>query len=196
MMSEKIKKAFTLFDEYNAQSPEQIEWEGVTYPAELLYALKLYEWVKKLDANPGEALLLASRCQHIGRWEIPRSNYPEGRLGYLKWKGDLAKFHAAKSAELLAKAGYEQQIISRVQEINLKQKLKSDPEVHTMENALCLVFLEFQYDALITKMGEEKMIPILQKSWAKMTEAGRVAALTLPYSHSGKAILEKALVNP
>ncbi|MDQ1089192.1 DUF4202 domain-containing protein [Siphonobacter sp. SORGH_AS_1065] len=192
-MSEKLDKAFALFDAYNAQSPETVISEGETIPAELFYAHKLYDWVIKLDPQASEPLLLASRCQHIGRWVIPRSDYPDGRVGYLKWRSDLAKFHAEKSAELLREAGYDEATIERVRTINLKQRIKTDPEVSTIENALCLVFLTYQYDDLIEKMGEEKMIPILQKTWNKMTAPGHEAALKLSYSDMGKALIEKAL---
>ncbi len=192
-MSEKLKKAFALFDAYNAQSPDTVTHEGEVIPAELFYAHKLYEWVIRLEPQASEPLLLASRCQHIGRWVIPRSDYPDGRVGYLKWRSDLARFHAEKSAELLAEAGYDEATIERVRTINLKQRIKTDPEVSTIENALCLVFLTYQYDDLIEKMGDEKMIPILQKTWHKMTGPGHEAALKLSYSEKGKALIEQAL---
>ncbi|OZI07935.1 hypothetical protein BWI93_11780 [Siphonobacter sp. BAB-5385] len=192
-MNEKQAQAFALFDQYNAQSPETIEWQGNQYPSEVFYAQQLYDWVRKLDPQASEALLLASRCQHIGRWEIARSSYPEGRVGYLKWRSDLAKHHAEISSQLLAQAGYDETTIERVRQINLKQKVKTDPEVRTIENALCLVFLEFQYDDLIEKLGAEKMIDILRKTWAKMSEPGHQAALTLTYSTEGKRLIEEAL---
>jgi hypothetical protein len=189
----KLDKAFTLFDTYNKQSPEHIRWNGEEFPAEYFYALKLYEWVNKLEPHAPETLLLASRSQHIGRWEIARTSYPEGRGGYLKWRSDLAKFHAQKSAELMLEAGYEPQVIDRVKQIILKQRIKADDEVQTMENALCLVFLEFQYDDLIQKLSKEKMIDVLRKTWAKMSEPGRDAALSLKYSQDGNELIHEAL---
>jgi hypothetical protein len=189
----KQEEAFKLFDAYNRQSPDQVVWEGTTYPAEYFYALRLHAWVQKLDPNAPEPLLLASRCQHIGRWEIPRSTYPEGRVGYLKWRSDLAKYHAQKAAELLLQAGYSEAIIGQVTDVVLKKKLKSDPDVQTMENALCLVFLEFQYEDFIVGHSDEKVIDILQKTWAKMTAPGREAALTLSFSERGTSLIQKAL---
>jgi hypothetical protein len=193
MNMDKLAQAFSLFDEYNKTSPTHIVFEGERYPLEYFYALKLYGWVKKLNPEADESLLLASRCQHIGRWEIPRKSYPDGRAGYLKWRSDLSKFHAAKASELMAKAGYDQLAKDRVREIILKQKLKTDPDVQVMENALCLVFLEFQFDELISKLSEDKMIDILRKTWNKMSEPGRAMALTLGYSDGAKQLIEKAL---
>jgi hypothetical protein len=189
----KMEQAFNLFDTYNQQDPSEVIWNGQHYPSEYFYAIKLYEWVKKLDPEASESLLLASRCQHIGRWEIARKAYPDGRVGYLKWRNDLSKLHAQKATALLQSLGYEMGIIARVTEIVLKKQLKTDTDVQTMENALCLVFLEFQYDDLIKKQSPEKMIGILQKTWAKMSVPGRQVAASLTYSETGKTLLNKAL---
>jgi hypothetical protein len=189
----KLEKAFILFDTYNRQSPEQISYQGESYPSEYFYALKLYEWINKLQPHAPEALLLASRSQHIGRWEIARNAYPEGRAGYLKWRSDLARFHAQKSAELMLEAGYGEEMTERVKQIILKQRIKADDDVQTIENALCLVFLEFQFDDLIQKLSTEKMIEVLRKTWGKMSDAGREAALAMEYSKEGSGLLKKAL---
>lgn len=189
----KLDKAFELFDDYNKRSPERLVWDNVDYPIEYFYAIKLHDWVTKLDPEADESLLLASRCQHIGRWEIARKSYPDGRVGYLKWRSDLSKYHAGIAAEILAEVGYDEQTINRVKQIVLKQRLKSDTDVQTMENALCLVFLQYQYDDLIAKMTEEKMIDILRKTWGKMTAPGHEAALSLQYSEIGKDLILKAL---
>jgi len=189
----KTEQAFELFDQYNRQSPEKISYQGTEYPSEYFYALRLHEWVRKLEPEASEALLLASRAQHIGRWEIARNSYPDGRVGYLKWRSDLSKFHAAKASEIMASVGYDQEMTDRVSEIIQKKKLKHDHEVQTIENALCLVFLEFQYDDLISKHSEEKIVDILRKTWGKMSEPGQKAAFTLTYSEKGMELLKKAL---
>lgn len=189
----KLEQAFELFDDYNKQGPEQLVWNGQSFPAEFFYAVELYNWVRKIEPGANEFLLLASRSQHIGRWEIPRSDYPEGRTGYLKWRSDLGKFHAAKAGEILESVGYTTEEIERVQQIIQKQRLKLDADVQVIENALCLVFLEFQYDDLIRKLSEEKMINVLRKTWKKMSKAGHDAALKLQYSPEGSSLIAKAL---
>jgi hypothetical protein len=188
-----MDQAFHQFDLYNQQDPVTISWNGEQYPAEYFYSIQLYEWIKKLDPNAGEPLLLASRCQHIGRWEIKRNTYPEGRAGYLVWRSDLSKFHAQKATEILRSLGYETDVVDSVNDIVLKKRLKSNPDVQTMEDALCLVFLQFQYDDLISRQPAEKMIRILQKTWAKMSASGRQVAMSLTYSETGKALLNEAL---
>jgi hypothetical protein len=193
MSTSLINRAITLFDTLNRQDPKLVLSNGMYYPSEYFYALQLHNWVKKLESNPSEALQLASRSQHIGRWQISREQYPPGKPGYYKWRTDLAKYHASKAGELMLEAGYEQEQIKAVQHIILKEDLKTDPEVQVMENALCLVFLEFQYPDFLKKHEEQKIIKILQRSWTKMTVAGREAALTINYTDQGRALIEKAL---
>lgn len=191
----RLQQAFELFDQYNKLAPEQVVWKGESYPSEYFYAVELYNWVKKIQPDANEYLLLASRSQHIGRWEIPRSDYPEGRTGYLKWRSDLGKFHAVKAGEILKTVGYSPEEVERVQQIIQKQRLKLDADVQVIENALCLVFLEFQYDDLIRKLSEEKMVNVLRKTWKKMSKEGHDAALQLQYSPEGSALISKALQN-
>lgn len=188
-----LNKAFDLFDAYNKQDPRNITWKGVEYPAEYFYAVQLHNWVKKLQPNAGEALLLASRSQHIGRWKIARDEYPKGKAGYYKWRTELAKFHAAMARELLLEAGYNEEETKPVQHILLKEDLKRDDEVQTIENALCLVFLQFQYEDFIGKHDDEMVIRILRKTWKKMSEPGRNAALSLTFTGRAKELLINAL---
>jgi hypothetical protein len=189
----KLEKAFQLFDSYNRQDPHTLVWEGKEYAAEHFYALQLHTWVRKLDPEASDALLLASRCQHLGRWKSPRQEYPAGKAGYLRWRSDLAKFHASEAKKILEEVGYTEHEIQEVQHIILKQNLKADKDVQTIENALCLVFLEFQLEDFIKKHDDEKLVRIVQKSWKKMSEPGRTAALALTYTPKAKSLLEKAL---
>jgi hypothetical protein len=191
----RLNNAFELFDAYNKQDPRSFTWEGVSEPQEYFFAVKLYEWVLRLDPYATEELLLASRCQHIGRWEIPREDYPDGREAYLKWRKNLALHHAAIAGRLMKEAGYGEETLDRVKQIILKQRIKVDPDVQTMENALCLVFLEFQYEEFRKKYESEpgKIINILRKSLLKMDQNGHRLALTLPYSANGFYLINEAL---
>jgi hypothetical protein len=159
----------------------------------LLYAERLTNWVLKLSPNASEELRLAARCQHICRWESPRENYPMTRAGYLKWRADLKKFHAQKSGEILREVGYDEETIRRVQDLNLKKNFPNDSDTRVLEDALCLVFLEFQLATLAAKTADDKTINALQKSWGKMTDAARAEALKLNYGEREKTLLQRAL---
>jgi Domain of unknown function (DUF4202) len=115
------------------------------------------------------------------------------RAGYLKWRADLKIFHAKKAGEILREAGYDEAVVRRVQELNLKKNFPRDPEARVLEDALCLVFLEFQFADLAAKTDDDKIINALQKSWQKMTDAARAEALKLNYGPREKALLDYAL---
>jgi hypothetical protein len=191
----KLDTAFQLFDAYNKQDPRNFEWQNISYPQEYFFALKLYEWILKLNPNAGEELLLASRSQHIGRWEMPRESYPEGRDPYLKWRKDLAQHHATIADKLMQQAGYNNEQIDRVHQIILKKRLKVDADVQTMENALCLVFLQYQYEDFRKKYKDDaaKIINILHKSLLKMDNHGHSFALRLSFSSAGLKLVKQAL---
>src|SRR5439155_19524440 len=127
------------------------------------------------------------------RWQVPRDSYPMTRAGYLQWREGLKKFHAEKAGEILREAGYPEEVIVRVQALNLKKNFPQDPESRVLEDALCLVFLERQFAALAAKTAEDKMIGALQKAWKKMTPAAQAIAKTLSYGPNEKAMREKAL---
>ena len=135
---------------------------------------------------------MASRSQHIGRLDIPREDYPDGREVYLNWRKELALFHAGKASVIMEETGYTDEQIARVRQIILKQKIKVDAEVQTMENALCLVFLEFQYEDFCSKHPAEKVINILKKSLLKMDKQGHQFALALNYSEMGLSYIRSA----
>jgi hypothetical protein len=191
-MNEKFTAAVARFDAENSRDPNSEAGQ----PRELLYAERLTAWVLKLCPDAGEALRLAARCQHICRWQSPRENYPMTRAGYLKWRADLKKFHAEKSGTILREVGYDEATVARVQDLNLKKNFPADAEVRVLEDALCLVFLEFQLAALAAKSDDEKMVNALRKSWEKMTEAGRAEALKLNYGENEKRLLSLALNPP
>ena len=189
----RFEAALRRFDEENSRDPNRQPLDGQALPRELVYARWLTEWVLRLNPGASEELRLAARCQHICRWMIPRDSYPMTRVGYLQWREGLKKFHAQKAGEILRQEGYPEDQIARVQNLNLKKDFPHDPEGRVLEDALCLVFLERQFDDLAAKTPEAKMIGVLQKSWKKMTPAAHELATTLPFTVREKALLEKAL---
>ncbi|MGZ0655107.1 DUF4202 domain-containing protein [Coraliomargarita sp. W4R72] len=181
------------FDSLNSQDPNLIEVNGEAMPKELHDAFAMTRWVETLDANASEAVHLAARCQHLCRWEVPRSSYPEGRQSYLRWRADLKVRHAKKSAEILNSHGYDSAMVDAVSRINMKTGIKSNEEVQLIEDALCLVFLECQFEAYLDKWEDDKIIRILQKTWAKMSDRGHAAALQLKMSDRASALVQQAL---
>ena len=189
----KFKEAVRLFDEANSEDPNQEEWQGNSYPKELLYGQRMSECLKDFAPNAPEALQLAARCQHIRRWEIPRDTYPMDKPGYHAWRNRLKVFHAEQAEAILQQVGYDQNQIDRVKFLLLKKQLRRDPDSQTLEDVICLVFLRYYFEDFARKHPEEKVIDILQKTWRKMSEEGRAAALELPLSVESGLLIQRAV---
>ncbi|GLC67226.1 hypothetical protein PLESTF_000531000 [Pleodorina starrii] len=208
--SSRLQTVLDGLDELNSKDPRNVEVDGQQVPYELAYARWLTCWVLQLCANgglqPSEELRIAARGQHVERWKVPRSSYPEGRTAYLQWREDLKKRHAATTTGLMEAAGYGPDSCRRVEQLILKRALR-ETEGQILEDGLCLVFLERQFAEFLPKLAadvtggdgaeaEAKMIDILQKSWKKMGELGRAAALTLPLEPRLAELVGRALASP
>lgn len=165
----RFDRAIAAIDAANADDP---------HGKELAHAELATKWVQRLRPDASEELLLAARAHHLRRWTIPRADYPEGRNGYLRWRRELQKQHAADVGGILQTEGYDAPTIGRVQEIVQKRRLSSDPEVQVFEDALCLVFLETQLTDFAERYAD-KADDVLEKTMAKMSAQGRAFAAAL-----------------
>ena len=190
---ERIGRAIAGIDAANADDPVRIQVRGEERSKELAHAELVTEWVQRLDPDPSEELLLAARAHHLRRWAIPRASYPEGRSGYLKWRKALHDQHAADVAEILETVGYEDAAVTRVQDIVRKRRLGKDPEVQTLEDALCLVFVETQLHDLADRIEPEKMVDVVRKTLVKMSDRAKELALEIDVPADDRALLERAL---
>ncbi|MEX2488822.1 MAG: DUF4202 domain-containing protein [Pseudomonadales bacterium] len=183
-MPARYRQAMDRIDACNKQDPNGREYD---------YSLALTRWVLSLQPEASEALRLAARAQHIARWQIPRDTYPQGRNGYLRWRKDLMKFHAATAADILSACGYDQTMIERVKSIMLKKRIKEDQETQTLEDALCLVFMERQLEDFKEQVDEDKLANVIRKTWNKMSQQGHEAAMSLPLPDSTRRFIERTL---
>ncbi len=88
--------------------------------------------------------------------------------------------------------GYEQEDIQKVDDLLNKRRLKTDEETQVLEDVVCLVFLKYYFDDFIAKHDEAKLVDIVQKTWNKMSEKGRQAALKMTHSEYALAIVKMA----
>lgn len=193
MSSTKFNLAIELIDKANAGDPNVEVWQQQEYPKELLYSLRMTEMLQRFSPNANEALKLAARAQHICRWQSPRSNFPMNRDGYLSWRKNLYQFHANTAAELLTSIEYNAEVIAQVQFLLLKKQIKRNVQSQTLEDVVCLVFLQYYFSAFAKGHSEQKVISIVQKTWKKMSAKGHESALALEYSEHDKALILKAL---
>jgi hypothetical protein len=191
--ADRRRRAIAAFQEENSRDPSLIADRGGSRPRELVAAERLAAWVQRLEPHASEALVLASHCQHLRRWELPRSEFEPGRIGYLTWRKALARFHADQAARVLRGLGHEETLVLAVRQINLKQGMQSNPDVQTMEDALCLSFLEHELAEFATKHPDDKLRDIIRKTWGKMSERARHLALLLPLPERARLLVQQAL---
>ena len=189
----RFQAAINGFDAANRKDPNRESRQGKPYPKEVLYAERMTAWLDRIAPEAPEIVQLAVRAQHIERWKIPRRDYPKDRQGYRKWRVELGKFHAERAGQILVQAGYDDETAARVQSLLRKEHLKTDPNCQLLEDVACLVFLEFYFRDFAEEHDEEKLVNILRRTWKKMSERARKAALQLELPpHLGR-LVEKAL---
>ena len=151
-----------------------------------------HEWVLRLAPDAGWSLQLAARAHHLGRWLIARSDFPEGRAGYLRWRTALRKRQSELvGAELLA-IGVDEVGVARVQALVRKEGLGADPEAQVLEDAICLVFLQTQADTLAARLDDDRMLNAVRKTLAKMSAPGKALAAEVPMSDAARTLLARA----
>lgn len=192
MPDDRFAAAIAAIDAANADDPNTLRVRGEERPKELAHAELATEWVRRLDPAASDALLLAARAHHLRRWEVPRSAYPAGRPGYLRWRRDLQARHADGVAEIMRGVGYGNDEIHRVRDLVRKQGLGRDSEVQTLEDALCLVFLETQLEDFAAQHPREKGLDVLRKTLRRMSEGAVALATELDLSGEMHALLLEA----
>lgn len=190
--SERYAAAVAAIDAANALDPTTVVVGGVARPKELVHAEVVERWVRALDPDATELQMLAARAHHLRRWVVPRSDYPEGRAGYLRWRTDHKKRQAAEVAELLATHGYDEGEVATVAAIVSKRGLGTDPAAQTHEDALCLAFLELQLDPVAEQLGDDKAVEVLRKTVRKMSPQAVAAAAAMPLSTEGAELVRRA----
>lgn len=172
-MTERLEEVLSAIDAANSADPN-LERDGTNERAAAwLYGRRMTAELKRVYPDASELLQIAARGQHIERWKTPRSSYPEGRKGYLKWRRDQSDFHGKRLAALMAESGYDTADRARVQQLLRKEGLKSDHEVQMLEDVICLVFLRWYFAGFAQGRNDEQLYRIVFKTARKMSDEGR-----------------------
>ena len=183
-MSDRLARAYALIDAANARDPAgQAE----------AYGRRMTETLDAFRPDAPETLKIAARAQHIERWTVPRSSYPEGRIAYLGWRKDLQKLHARRAGEIMAACGYSEEEIARTASLLKKERLKQDADAQTLEDVICLVFLRHEAEPFIARHEDDKVRDILAKTAKKMSPQGLAAAGAVPMGERLSRLLGEAL---
>lgn len=179
---DRFNAAIAAFDAANAEDPNRERHAGAEHPRELLYARRMSVMLDRFAPGASEAVRLAARCQHIRRWEIPRTDYPGTSEGYRMWRTRRMDFHAETAGRILRSVGYGEDAVRRVSALVRKERVERDREAQLLEDVVGLVFLEHYLTGFVAEHpehGEERLADILRKTWLKMSPRGHEAALKL-----------------
>lgn len=192
----KLTEVLNLIDMANRQDPHsEADSLGQPQPKEWLYGQRMSLCLAEFEPSASEHLQIAARGQHIERWQSPRTDYPEGRSGYKKWRAELGLYHARRVGELMEQVGYSADDIERTRYLIQKRGLKRDTETQCLEDVICLVFLRHYLEDFAAKHPEDKLIDIIQKTWVKMSDRGHAAALKLNLPANLTSLVSKALAS-
>ncbi len=188
-------QAIAAIDAANADDPFTLAIDGVARPKEQTHAEMMSRWVLELDPDASEELQLAARAHHIRRWQTPRSVFPAGRGGYLRWRRAMHAFHAELTAAILEDCGYPRASVERVAGLVAKADLlqSGDSDAQTLEDALSLVFLDTQLEPLIDDLDDRQLRRALGRTWRKMSVNGQAAAGRLALSERAVATLARMI---
>lgn len=171
----------------NRTDPNLISGE----PKELLYSKRMLDTLIKFLPDADDDLKVACYGQHIKRWAYPRSNYPEGRVGYLKWRKELYTIHADLVIKTIEEAGGNKAFIESVKDI-MVNKVSGDSHSQPLEDVACLVFLSYYLEDFIKKHDKEKLIYIIKKTWNKMSNRAHKMALSFNYPDEQMTLIKSA----
>lgn len=163
-MAGDLQQALAAIDEANSVDPKG---------EALVYGQRMSEELAQLFPGASEILQIAARGQHIERWLLPRSDYPEGKEGYLAWRREQARRHGERVAGIMERAGYDPETCARVGTLLRKEGLKRDAEVQALEDVACFVFLRYHFPAFAATRDPAEVADIVRKTARKMSPQAR-----------------------
>lgn len=172
-MSAQMQTVLDAIDATNSQDPNQEDGQ----PESLLYGQRMSAELDRLFPDASEELQIAARGQHIERWKLKRTEYPEGRAGYLAWRKAQGVYHADVVMGMMNRAGYADEPVETVGRMLRKQGIKRDAEVQALEDVICFVFLKWYFQPFAAKHSDEKIQRIVEKTALKMSAEGRARVL-------------------
>ncbi len=174
-----LEKAFAAIDLANRADPRKVVAEdGDDQPEAYLYGLRMTSELERLfGETASDVLRIAARGQHIERWLLKRTDYPEGRAGYLRWRQDQGRAHGVRLAGIMNEAGYGPEDCARVGVLLRKEGIKRDAEVQQLEDIICFTFLRWYFEPFAAKHPEEKVLDIVTKTARKMSPEARARVL-------------------
>ncbi len=172
-MSDRLVRALLAIDAANAADPGLEEGQ----PAALLYGQRMTAELDRLFPDASDVLKIAARGQHVERWAMPRSDFPEGKEGYHAWRREQGRRHGARVGQIMADAGYPPADCDRAGVLLRKEGLKRDPEVQALEDVICFTFIRWYLGGFASGRDTDTLLDIVRKTARKMSAMARARAL-------------------
>ncbi len=187
-MRDLIERTFDAIDRVNADDPNLIDGE----PLAMVQGQRATHWLAQLGIEPSTELEVAARAHHVERWKLARTDYPDGRSGYLRWRRDNKAHQAARGVELCAESGL---VIDaeRLTALLLRRELQTDPETQALEDVACIVFVETQFEPVVDRLGHDKSVDVVAKTLRKMSVDAIALAAGLELTPDTHAVLIAAV---
>ena len=168
-----LQQVLDAIDTANRRDPRLDEGQ----PEALLYGHRMSAELSRLYPDASDLLQIAARGQHVERWVLARSDYDEGKAGYLKWRRDLATHHANRVGAMMTGAGYGMDDVLKVGRMLRKEGVKRDPEVQAIEDVASFVFVKHYFAGFAARHAHEKILGIVEKTARKMSPMARARVL-------------------
>jgi hypothetical protein len=97
----------------------------------------------------------------------------------------------------MAEEGFSEADIEHVGKLLRKEGLKTDADTQLLEDVAALVFLEHYMADFVAEHGhkysDEKLLDIVRRTWRKMSDRGREAALKLDLPGEVAPVVKRAV---
>lgn len=190
-----VDRALERLRSVHEADPRRRDTAAGSRPVEAVWCERVENWVQSLAPDAPAALRLAAAAQHLERWRWPRSGHPEGRAGYLRWRREVARSQADRARQICLDAGVPGTVADQVAALVRKEDLAADPRTRVLEDAACLAFLELDLDDFAERHEDSDVIRILARTWRKMSDDGRAAAMRLELSPRAGGLVDAALTS-
>lgn len=168
-----LQTAFDAIDQANSADPHLSDGQ----PEALLYGQRMSAEQEALYPQASDPLRIACRGQHVERWLLPRDAYPMDRPGYLAWRTEQGRRHAARIAGIMRDAGYGDEDMAHAEKMLTKQGIKRDGDVQALEDVACFTFIRWYLGPFAEGRDAQELQRIVEKTARKMSSAARAIAL-------------------
>jgi hypothetical protein len=192
-MVSRYQEVVARIDAINQEDPTIVQVKGEDKPEALAYGIWVSDWVKYLNPEASDALLIAARGIHLLRWTIKRDTYPTGPAGYATWRQEVRQLSADTLGHMLHDMEYDRDVLDAIWAL-IARNNPEDADMQTLQDAIGLAFLEWQLNSFVAKYDTDKVIRALQGTYARMSDKAQKLALDLEFSPNSREILERALM--